>query len=99
MADFEDKMNERCEACILKYQCANLRDLPPCALEPEPWNKISDYPKEGVPLLLSDGDSIYSGFYGKLGLKRKYHAWGTNAEMKYWKYAPKLPPKEVEKSG
>ena len=66
------------------------------------WNKIGNHPKEGVPLLLSDGDDIYSGFYGEMFFKRKYHAWGTNAHIKYWMYAPKPPNSqeldEVEKS-
>jgi len=66
------------------------------------WTKIGNHPKEGVPLWLSDGDDIYSGFYGEMFFKRKYHAWGTNAHIKYWMYAPKPPNSqelvEVEKS-
>ena len=56
-----------------------------------PWNKIINPPKENIPLILSDGDSIYAGFYGKMFFKHGYHAWGTNAHIKYWKYAP-IPP-------
>ena len=59
------------------------------------WDKIIHPPKENVPLLLSDGDDVYSGFYGELFFKHGYHALGTNAHIKYWRYAPD-PPKSEE---
>jgi hypothetical protein len=62
------------------------------------WKHIRDgeIPIANMPLILSDGKSIYAGFYGESFFKTKFHAFGTNAHIKYWMLAPDLPNIEMK---